>query len=131
MLSNRESARRSRRRKLEHVHTLQQQIDALRADLAGAAERLREAEQRGAQLLRENAALRAELGGGEPSGGRGRGARAAAAAVPRVPSSELLARREVGAGEEPRGFVPFRSLKSYENLLKLQAAAEGTLQGAS
>jgi hypothetical protein len=56
-----------------------------------------------------------------------------------VPSTELLAvaRREGGGADEgvtpmlaqgvtdsPRGFVPFRSLKSYENLLKLQAAAE-------
>jgi hypothetical protein len=34
MLSNRESARRSRRRKLEHVHTLQAQVRTRDRDFA-------------------------------------------------------------------------------------------------
>jgi hypothetical protein len=42
MLSNRESARRSRRRKLEHVSTLEGQINMHKAENMALVERLRE-----------------------------------------------------------------------------------------
>jgi hypothetical protein len=45
--------------------------------------------------------------------------------MPRVPSAERLTKRlrdeSPAAADSPRGFVPFRSLRSYENLLSLQA----------
>ena len=31
---------------------------------------------------------------------------------------------QIGGDDSPRGFVPFRSLQSYENLLSLQAGAQ-------
>jgi len=153
MLSNRESARRSRRRKLEHVHTLQSQIDALQAEGAAVVERLREAEQRANALLRENMGLRAEverLGGSQPGLGAGGAPRPVrgggrAGPMPRIPSSELLAKRlrESGPGDggddpsgaplfatdSPRGFVPFSSLKSYEDLRKLAMGGGGEVEG--
>ena len=54
------------------------------------------------------------LGGGMPRVG----------SMPRVPSAERLTKRlrdDSPAADSPRGFVPFRSLRSYENLLSLQA----------
>ena len=138
MLSNRESARRSRRRKLEHVHTLQGQIDVLRAEGAAVAAKLREAEQRADAAARENRGLKAEverlhsiaaraaadgcggslLGSGEPV--------KRIASLPRIASAEHIAKRmrEAAAGEgagneSPRGFVPFRSIRSFENLAGL------------
>ena len=61
MLSNRESARRSRRRKLEHVAVLEGQIAAHKAENAQVMERLREMEQRAESAIRENAGLKAEV----------------------------------------------------------------------
>ena len=47
--------------------------------------------------------------------------------LPRIASTEHSAKRlregEEGGTDSPRGFVPFRSLRSYENLLALQAQA--------
>ena len=55
------------------------------------------------------------IGGGMPRIG----------SMPRVPSAERLTKRlrdeSPAAADSPRGFVPFRSLRSYENLLSLQA----------
>ena len=61
MLSNRESARRSRRRKLEQVAVLDQQINGHKAENAALVERLREMEQRAESVIRENAGLKAEV----------------------------------------------------------------------
>ena len=53
--------------------------------------------------------------------------RMAAGSLPRIASTEHIAKRlregEEGGTDSPRGFVPFRSLRSYENLLALQAQA--------
>ena len=139
MLSNRESARRSRRRKLEHVHTLQAQINVLRSEAAALVERLRDAELRAEATLRENVMLKVELermatsmreaslgGAGAAGGLLGKPVdRMAAGSLPRIASTEHIAKRlregEEGGTDSPRGFVPFRSLRSYENLLALEA----------
>jgi hypothetical protein len=60
------------------------------------------------------------LGGG--AGGSGSMQRSGS--LQRVASAERLTKRlreESPAADSPRGFVPFRSLRSYENLLSLQA----------
>lgn len=130
MLSNRESARRSRRRKLEHVSTLEDQLTRLQDDLELTRSRLMDSERRYETTLRDCAALRAEVdrlsAAAGPAGALPNGAAAAAAALPRIGSENALSKLVRGEGDgegERRGFVPFRSLKSYENLLKLQQQA--------
>ena len=135
MLSNRESARRSRRRKLEHVAVLDQQINGHKAENAALVERLREMEQRAESVIRENAGLKAEVERltaalrGAAAGGKGV---ERSSSLQRIASAGTLAagpKATLGDGtaspaigeESPRGFVPFRSLQSYENLLSLQA----------
>ena len=135
MLSNRESARRSRRRKLEHVAVLDQQIIGHKAENAALVERLREMEQRVESVIRENAGLKAEVERltaalrGAAAGGKGV---ERSSSLQRIASAGTLAagpKATLGDGtaspaigeESPRGFVPFRSLQSYENLLSLQA----------
>mmetsp|Transcript_6048 Transcript_6048/g.21201 ORF Transcript_6048/g.21201 Transcript_6048/m.21201 type:complete len:240 (-) Transcript_6048:176-895(-) len=149
MLSNRESARRSRRRKLEHLSTLEQQLNAVTASHDEVSARLADVEARYETALRDCAALRAEVdrlqGLLQPGSRAGAsGATEATRPLPRPGSLQLLtesaaqaaasgeppAKRPkgespevgggAGGGEAPRGFVPFRSLKSYENLLSLQ-----------
>ena len=135
MLSNRESARRSRRRKLEHVAVLDQQINGHKAENAALMERLREMEQRTESVIRENAGLKAEVerltaalreaaAGGkgvERSSSLQRIASAGTlAAGPKATLGDGTASPAIGE-DSPRGFVPFRSLQSYENLLSLQA----------
>jgi len=135
MLSNRESARRSRRRKLEHVAVLDQAINGHKAENQQLIDRYREMEQRTESALRENALLKAEV---ERLTMALRDAAAGGKAVERVSSLQRIASGgalaagggpKVGDGtsspaigdDSPRGFVPFRSLQSYENLLSLQA----------
>jgi hypothetical protein len=63
-------------------------------------------------------------GGGLLGGGMPR-----SASLQRVASAERLTKRlrdESPAADSPRGFVPFRSLRSYENLLSLQAVRHET-----
>ena len=135
MLSNRESARRSRRRKLEHVAVLDQQISGHKAENAALVERLREMEQRTESVIRENAGLKAEVErltaalreaaaggkGAERSSNLQRIASAGTlAAGPKTTLGDGTALPAIG-DDSPRGFVPFRSLQSYENLLSLQA----------
>lgn len=61
MISNRESARRSRRRKLEHVQCLDGQIQALQNENSSLLGRLQTAEQRCHETMLENAQLKEEL----------------------------------------------------------------------
>jgi hypothetical protein len=66
------------------------------------------------------------LGGG---GGGGGGGMPRSGSLQRVASAERLTKRlrdESPAADSPRGFVPFRSLRSYENLLSLQAVRPPT-----
>ena len=134
MLSNRESARRSRRRKLEHVSTLEGQINNLRQETNGVVERLRETEQRLESALRENAGLKAEMDrlNGQLREAAADGKMERSSSLQRISSSEHLAKRgreqmdspRIGGDDSPRGFVPFRSLQSYENLLSLQVQTQ-------
>jgi hypothetical protein len=131
MLSNRESARRSRRRKLEHVAVLEGQINGHKAENAALVERLREVELRAESAIRENAGLKAEVERltaalREAVGGKGV---ERSSSLQRIASAGNLVKDNPVAGspqigvdaDSPRGFVPFRSLQSYENLLSLQA----------
>ena len=128
MLSNRESARRSRRRKLEHVSTLEGQIAMHKAENQAIVERLQQTEQRMEAIVRENAALKAELerlqtqlaagGGGKDMVRSSSLQRLAEAGLARGGGAISP---QIGGDDSPRGFVPFRSLQSYENLLSLQA----------
>ena len=141
MLSNRESARRSRRRKLELVATLEGQIEGHKRENAALATRLRDSEQRVDLAMREIAALKSEVerltlllgtgggggsGGGGAGGGKTHGGLVGSSSLQRIASAGKLA-DAAGAGggfggdDSPKGFVPFRSLQSYENLLSLQA----------
>ena len=81
MLSNRESARRSRRRKQEHLSTLEGQIAMLEHEKSTLESRLAAAESQLNNALAENAALRA---GREPS----ENARPAPAAVAAAPAAD-------------------------------------------
>jgi len=138
MLSNRESARRSRRRKLEHVAQLEGQIASLNAELAVAAHKASAMELRAAELLRENTAIKAEKErllqllreAGPP--GAGASTPKAAPAIERKSSLQRISsngdiKGRLGEGSPTigsgTGFVPFRSLQSYENLLALQQEA--------
>jgi hypothetical protein len=115
----------------------------LRSEAAALVERLRDAELRAEATLRENVMLKVELermavamreasgaaGGGAAGGllGKPVDRMAQGSSLPRIASTEHIAKR-LREGEEmgtdsPRGFVPFRSLRSYENLLALQAQA--------
>jgi len=138
MLSNRESARRSRRRKLEHVAQLEGQIASLNAELAVASHKASTMELRAAELLRENTAIKAEKErllqllreAGPP--GAGASTPKAAPAIERKSSLQRISsngdiKGRLGEGSPTigsgTGFVPFRSLQSYENLLALQQEA--------
>ena len=140
MLSNRESARRSRRRKLEHVATLEAQIAHLNNDLNAALQHLRTSEMRNAELTRENVTLRAEkerhLQLLRDAGQTGAGVTMpkSAPAMERKSSLQRISsngdiKGELGKGSPTigsgSGFVPFRSIQSYENLLALQAQNSG------
>ena len=133
MLSNRESARRSRRRKLDHVGTLEGQIAVHKADNLAVLERLQQTEQRMESVVRENAGLKAEM---ERLHAQLREATAGgkimerSSSLQRITSAGNMVKSQLGGGDaspqiggddSPRGFVPFRSLQSYENLLSLQA----------
>ena len=129
MLSNRESARRSRRRKLEHVATLEGQINQHKAENLALLERLRESEARVEAVVRENAQLKAEIVRMSEVAGAGGKPMERASSLQRIASAGNLAKSNLGGtaspqmsgDDSPRGFVPFRSLQSYENLLSLQA----------
>ena len=139
MLSNRESARRSRRRKIEHVATLEGQIAQLTADLTAAMQHAQGVEQRYQALLRENHTIRAEkdrllqlLREAGPPGGAVTTPKTGSAmerksSLQRISSNGDI-KGELGKGSPTigsgTGFVPFRSLQSYENLLLLQQKAE-------
>ena len=140
MLSNRESARRSRRRKLEHVATLEAQIAHLSNDLNAALQHLRTSEMRNAELTRENVTLRAEkerhlqLLRDAGQAGVGVTMPKSAPAMERKSSLQRISsngdiKGELGKGSPTigsgSGFVPFRSIQSYENLLALQAQNSG------
>jgi hypothetical protein len=96
----------------------------------------------GAQILDMGGTLNLGAGGG-PSivgGGLGLGGSLGGmprvGSMPRIPSAERLSKRlrdeSPAAADSPRGFVPFRSLRSYENLLSLQAVRlRGSLCAAS
>merc|ERR1719189_780797 len=58
MISNRESARRSRRRKLEHVECLTDQINQLKAENYALLDQLRGVERQCCEVLVENNRLR-------------------------------------------------------------------------
>ena len=80
------------------------------------------------QILEMGGTLNLGAGGGPSIGGGGMGipmgGMPRVGSMPRVPSAERLTKRlrdESPAADSPRGFVPFRSLRSYENLLSLQA----------
>jgi len=129
MLSNRESARRSRRRKLEHVATLEGQINQHKAENLALLERLRESDARVEAVVRENAQLKAEIVRMSEVAGAGGKPMERASSLQRIASAGNLAKSNLGGtaspqmsgDDSPRGFVPFRSLQSYENLLSLQA----------
>ena len=130
MLSNRESARRSRRRKLEHVATLDHQIAGMREEHNGVLLRLRESEQRCDVVMRENAVLKneverlhAHIRDVASAAAHANGKMERSTSLQRISSAEHLAKHG-GGDDSPRGFVPFRSLQSYENLLSLQAQAQ-------
>ena len=78
-----------------------------------------------AQILEMGGTLNLGAAGGPGIGGLGLGGgMPRVGSMPRVPSAERLTKRlrdESPAADSPRGFVPFRSLRSYENLLSLQA----------
>jgi len=122
----------------------------LRAEATGLLERLRDAELRSEAALRENVALKVELermasllretmaaagangaGPSLPAAGGGLLTKSLdrVGSLPRIASTDHIAKRlresddAIGGTESPRGFVPFRSLRSYENLLALQAQA--------
>jgi len=136
MLSNRESARRSRRRKLEHVAQLEGQIAQINAELALSMQKCRQLELRTAELVRENTTFKAEnqrylqlLQQAGPPGANVTAPKAGSSmerksSLQRISSNGDLTKRldspTIGTGT---GFVPFRSLQSYENLLALQAQA--------
>ena len=61
MLSNRESARRSRKRKQEHLETLEEQVQREAQEKSDLLQRLDEAERLAKHLQAENKALRAEV----------------------------------------------------------------------
>ena len=61
MLSNRESARRSRRRKLDHVAQLEGQIATLQREQTLLLERYRQSEEARETVFRENSVLKKEL----------------------------------------------------------------------
>ncbi|KAK9812188.1 hypothetical protein WJX73_003294 [Symbiochloris irregularis] len=61
MLSNRESARRSRRRKQEHLSTMEEQLQAVVEDKQSAEEQYRIAAMEVEHLKQENAGLRQQL----------------------------------------------------------------------
>lgn len=82
-----------------------------------------------AEVERLTSALRSGEGGGSLLGR----SLDRVASLPRIASAEHIVKRlREGDGEavpagggSGGGFVPFRSLRSYENLLQLQAAAGG------
>lgn len=137
MLSNRESARRSRRRKLEHVVALENQIARINSEYMATLNQVRIVEVRNAELVRENTAIRAErdrllqiLREQGPPGGSVTTPKTGTAmerksSLQRISSSGEI-KGELGKGSPTigsgSGFVPFRSLQSYENLLALQEA---------
>ena len=139
MLSNRESARRSRRRKIEHVATLEGQIAQLTAELTAALQHTQGVEQRYQALVRENHTIRAEKDrllqllreAGPPGGGvttpKTGSAMERKSSLQRISSNGDI-KGELGKGSPTiglgTGFVPFRSLQSYENLLLLQQKSE-------
>lgn len=168
MLSNRESARRSRKRKMEHVHVLEnqvhlfpciflsaletrskresdefthffplvgfsfgfpaEQVNHLKSEKESLLNRVHELEHRYEVTLRETAAMRAEVD-------RLHGLLAAngidhrpLAHFSRGPGPSQDERPNQGSNQDDtasrgnasqRGFVPFRSVKSYENLLSM------------
>ena len=85
------------------------------------------------QILEMGGTLNLGAGGGPGMGGGGLGLGGGmprVGSMPRVPSAERLTKRlrdESPAADSPRGFVPFRSLRSYENLLSLQAVRHSLL----
>ena len=107
MLSNRESARRSRRRKLEHVAVLEGQIAAHKAENAQVMERLREMEQRAESAIRENAGLKAEVDRltaalREAAAGAGSKAMERSSSLQRIASAGTLAKSTPSATAPPR-----------------------------
>ena len=81
-------------------------------------------------VVRENAQLKAEIVRmSEVGGGASGKPRERASSLQRIASAGNLAKSNLGGtaspqmsgDDSPRGFVPFRSLQSYENLLSLQA----------
>ena len=105
---------------------------------AQVMERLREMEQRAESAIRENVGLKAEVDRltaalREAAAGAGSKAMERSSSLQRIASAGTLAKSTLGDGtaspqiggdDSPRGFVPFRSLQSYENLLSLQAGAQ-------
>jgi len=125
-----------------HKLTAAPQIDALRSASEALSLRLRDSDNRCDALSRENAALRGELerqrvlqqsgaavGTGEPAAKR-QHVEAPAPSALRVAAPGAGGEEAAAAGalvDSPaagRGFVPFRSLKSYENLLRFAAEAQ-------
>ena len=108
-----------------------------KAETAAVLERLQATEQRMESVLRENAGLKAEMERLQvqlrdvANGGKVVGAMERSSSLQRIASAGNLAKSTLGGGgdaspqiggdDSPRGFVPFRSLQSYENLLSLQA----------
>lgn len=146
MISNRESARRSRRRKLEHVNCLDNQISQLKNENSALLERLAGMEQRCRDAMMDNSMLREEVDALQlqlrnVSGGKMH----RSSSLQRIASQEHLAKRGRGVPGDFSGhhyfqnpsppcrqqFDPnlgmmFRSMNSFENMMQLQYPAGGT-----
>ncbi|KAK3285488.1 hypothetical protein CYMTET_6909 [Cymbomonas tetramitiformis] len=139
MISNRESARRSRRRKLEHVQCLDSQISQLQAENHNLLDRLSSMEQRAREAMYENCQLKEEVDALKLQLRACTGKMNRSASLQRVASQEHLAKRRGGIMREPMlpdeavencrqesaGCGLFRSLGSYENIVQLQFSSPG------
>jgi len=103
MISNRESARRSRRHKLEHVQCLDSQIAALQTENQQLMARLQAMELRCRSTMQENAALKSDVEAFKTqlrlvnvTGSKLN----RSASMQRVASQEHLAKRSCGAGQQ-------------------------------
>eukprot|EP00242_Pyramimonas_sp_CCMP2087_P013933 CAMPEP_0198209268 /NCGR_PEP_ID=MMETSP1445-20131203/14806_1 /TAXON_ID=36898 /ORGANISM="Pyramimonas sp., Strain CCMP2087" /LENGTH=336 /DNA_ID=CAMNT_0043882991 /DNA_START=148 /DNA_END=1158 /DNA_ORIENTATION=- len=93
MISNRESARRSRRRKVDHVHCLDTQIAQLKNENSALLERLAGMEQRCREAMMDNSMLKEEVEGCKMQLRAQGGKMNRSTSLNRVASQEHLAKR--------------------------------------